>query len=276
MNEEPPIVRPTQLVYQTLAVSAPGAVTLAGFIRDSAGVAGTMRVFGRYAVVLVLDGRGRYHDVNGIDVPVRIGDLILVLPEVGHWYGPGPGESWSEFYIVFEGAAFDAWRSPSLLDASRPLLHLSPLKYWAGRMEAILEADSDLGKVCRMQQFLADVFEHERQASRPEKDHAWLARAQSLLSALQTDPPLRAEEVAQRLGLSYEVFRKKFAKLTGLPPTKYRDARIMDLASRLLTDRDLPLKSIAARCQFCDEFHFSRRFKQRVGMSPSEFRKRLA
>ncbi|CAN5516777.1 hypothetical protein BH10PLA1_BH10PLA1_14250 [soil metagenome] len=275
MNVEKPVIRPTRLVYQTSAVPSPGAVTLAGFIRNGAGVVGGMRVFGRYAVVLVLDGRGRYSDVNGVDVPIRVGDLIVVLPELGHWYGPGPGESWSEFYIVFEGPVFDAWRSPAMLDASRPLVHLSPAKYWADRMEAIFESDTDLGKVCRMQQFLADVFEHERQALHPAHDQAWLAEAQRLMNALHTDPPLRPDDAAERLGVSYEVFRKKFAKLTGSAPAKFRDARLIDLASRLLTDRALPLKKIAARCGFCDEFHFSRRFKQKVGLAPSEFRERL-
>ena len=276
MEAEKSVVRPTKLVYQTSAASPPGGVTLAGFIRHSAGVASGMRVFGRYAAVLVLDGSGRYRDVRGADLPIRTGDLIWVLPELGHWYGPGPGELWSEFYVVFEGPVFDAWRSPALLDPARPVVHVSPTDYWLSQMESILEPTSELGKVCRMQQFLADVFEHQRESFKPKQEQAWLAEAQGLLSALNTDPPFRPEETAAKLGMSYEAFRKRFARLAGMAPAKYRDARLIDLASRLLKDRHVPLRTIADRCGFCDEFHFSRRFKQKIGLSPSEFRERLA
>ncbi len=271
-----PIIRPTKLVYQTSAASLPGGVTLAGFIRHSQGVTESMRVFGRYAVVLVIDGAGVYRDIRGVTQPIRVGDLVVVFPELGHWYGPGPGQQWSEFYVVFEGPVFDAWRSPALLDPARPVLHLEPTDYWLSRMEAIVDGGGDLEKVCRMQQFLADMLEHQRQRREPTQDAAWLSTAQVLLNALVTDPPLRPEEAAAKVGMGYEAFRKRFTKLAGQPPAKYRDARLMDLASRLLRDRDRPLKQIAGTCGFCDEFHFSRRFKQKVGLSPSDFRARLA
>lgn len=270
-----PIVRPTRLVYQTSDYRPPGGVTMAGYIRHSPGVMGTMRVFGRYALVYVLDGEGVYRDTRGVETPIGVGDLIVVFPELGHWYGPGPGQLWSEFYLVFEGPVFDAWRHPQLLDPACPILRLEPTDYWLGRMEAVIEPAGDLDKVCRMQQFLADVLEHQRQRRQPGADVAWLARAQSLLNALETNPPLCPEEAADRLGMGYEAFRKRFAKLAGIAPAKYRDARLMDLAGRLLTDRSRSLKQIADACGFCDEFHFSRRFKQKVGLSPSDFRARL-
>jgi AraC-like DNA-binding protein len=70
---------------------------------------------------------------------------------------------------------------------------------------------------------------------------------------LLTDPPLRPEEAAAKMGMGYEAFRKRFARLAGIAPAKYRDARLMDLAGRLLRDREKPLKQIADACGFCDE-----------------------
>jgi two-component system response regulator YesN len=40
---------------------------------------------------------------------------------------------------------------------------------------------------------------------------------------------------------------------------------------RLQAD-DAPLKEIAAELGFCDEFHFSKLFKRRTGLSPSAYR----
>lgn len=265
----------TRIVYQSSAAPAVGGVVLAGFIRNSPGVpSDPMRLFGKYALVYLLDGAGRYADARGTQFDVHAGDLITVFPDIAHTYGPGPGQHWSEFYIVFEGPLFDVWRSKGMLDPARPKVHLEPIGLWLKQLEAVSAGGSDLLLACRMQQLLADIVEHTRQSAIASRGSAWLVEAKRLLSAADNRPPLRPQDVAAKLGLSYELFRKRFVQFTGIAPAKFRDARMMDWASQLLTDRNRPLKDIAHQCGFCDEFHFSRRFKQRIGIPPSEFRAR--
>ena len=47
----------------------------------------------------------------------------------------------------------------------------------------------------------------------------------------------------------------------------------MQLAKRLLRDCELPLKTIAARCGFCNQAFFSTVFKSNTGRTPSQWRK---
>jgi AraC-like DNA-binding protein len=49
----------------------------------------------------------------------------------------------------------------------------------------------------------------------------------------------------------------------------------MDRAAARLRVDDSPLKEIAAELGFCDEFHFSKLFKRRTGLSPSAYRTQL-
>ena len=49
----------------------------------------------------------------------------------------------------------------------------------------------------------------------------------------------------------------------------------MNFARDLLYDKELSLAEIAEKCGFCDEFHFSRRFKDNFDMTPAKFRKAL-
>ena len=275
MTTAKPIVEPTRLLWQKTTNASIGGVDIAGFIRHSGGVQ-SPRLFGRYAVVYVIDGEGYYGDQRGFQSPVRCGDLIFVFPEMAHNYGPGPGQRWSEFYIVFQGPIFDAWRAPGLLDIARPITHLDPTQYWLRKLQSIVEPGSDLTVMIRMQQFLADVFDNQRRIMLGESQQRWLANAQHLMNALETYPPLLPQLAAQRMKMPYEMFRRKFAQLAGIAPGKYRDARLIDLASRLLHDRHQTLRQIAEHCGFCDEFHFSRRFKQKIGLSPTEFRGRIA
>jgi hypothetical protein len=62
------------------------------------------------------------------------------------------------------------------------------------------------------------------------------------MRALVTAPPLHPQDATAGLGMSYEAFRKGFAKLAGVAPARHRDARLLDVASRLLRDRHRPLK----------------------------------
>jgi AraC-like DNA-binding protein len=75
--------------------------------------------------------------------------------------------------------------------------------------------------------------------------------------------------------LSVEGFRKRFTRVAGQPPTRYRIARRIDRACELLSSGRATVKEAAAAAGFFDQFHFSRRFKQVTGESPAHFRQRL-
>jgi AraC-like DNA-binding protein len=258
-----------------------GKVTLSGLTRR-AGSTGTpaMRIFGSYALVYMLSGRAFYQDANGVDMFLRPGDIILVFPELGHRYGPVPGDSWSEYYLCFEGPVFDLWRKAGFLDSGRPVHHVEPVEHWLKRFQSVLGGDRRPGpapailEVCRLQQVLAEAFLAEETGTLSPRDLDWVARACRLLEGeADQDTPMPA--IAKKLGDSYESFRKKFTHLVGVPPARYRDARVIDRGRRLMQETNLRNKEIADRLGFCDEFHFSHRFKQITGKSPKEFRQTL-
>ena len=86
---------------------------------------------------------------------------------------------------------------------------------------------------------------------------------------------LAPEQVARKLGFSYETFRKRFQKSVGTAPGRYHfDSRI-DRAAALLHQGRHTIKEIAAELDFCDEFYFSRCFTRRFGLSPRAFRQRV-
>ena len=66
-----------------------------------------------------------------------------------------------------------------------------------------------------------------------------------------------------------------FTQIVGMPPAKYRAARIIDRACELIQNSDLSDKQIAEKLGFCDEYYFSRSFKKIRGASPRAFRKTL-
>jgi AraC-like DNA-binding protein len=265
----------SRLILQSEEFCPLGQVSLAGHLRDSKGIsAARPRVFGRYALVL-LEGSGRVSWENRPPVPVRTGDLLFVYPEIVHWYGPGPGEKWNEFYLVFNGPIFDWWRSEGLFGPPCFVRHLPQLRRWLPRLEAAAGADLPpttqgmLQRVCRLQEFLGGVVENP--PSRPEPA-PWLERARRQLIE---NPGLNAVALARSLGLSYETFRKEFARRTGQSPGRFRLHRLIEQAHILIRERGLNNKQVAETLGFYDEFHFSRRFRQVTGQSTRQFRSAL-
>ncbi len=258
-----------------------GAITMCGFQSSSRGLMSRpLRVFGRYAVVYLVSGSGVYEDERGCNQSIRPGDLIFVFPELGHRYGPGPSESWSEFYLVFEGPVFDLWRQQGLLDPARPVLHAEPVDHWLRALENVvggtrlLEAAPPLLEVCRLQQVLAELHSGATQPMTDPAEQRWAARACALLEA-ELSKPLVLEQVAGQLGLPADSFRKRFTRRLGVTPGRYRAQRVMERACLLMQQGRLTDKQIARELGFCDEFHFSRRFKQLMGASPRVFRRQL-
>jgi AraC-like DNA-binding protein len=270
----------TRLVFQNAAQSPLGRITLSGLIRDCVGLVDTpRRVLRAYALVYVLDGGGEYIDPAGVQ-EVNAGDLLLIFPDVPHTYHRTPGRHWDEFYIVFDGPVFDLWRKEGLITPSRTRYHLDPVDYWRKRMEEIVarpgaaRLGTTPGQVCQLQQFIADVLHVTAQAEE-EAGQGWLAAACGRLRRHVGGDDAAVRHVAQTLGMSYESFRKRFVRLAGVPPKRFRMQCAIEEACHLLQQRELPLRTIAGRCGFCDEFHLSRRFKQLLGVSPSDFRRQM-
>jgi AraC-like DNA-binding protein len=277
-------VRPIPIearVIPTAGVDSPmGGISLAGQLHASAGIGHTgMRVLGSYAVVYLVAGGGEFGDELGRRQEVRAGDLLVLFPEVAHFYGPRPGGHWDEIYFVFQGPVFDQWRQAGLLNPREPVWHAEPVAAWHRRFAAVCAgpgggAGAGLLELARLQAVLAEF----RTAWRPEREGGgaphpgWLA---PVCRRLETTGVPDWPALAAQAGLSYERFRKKFAALTGVPPARYRLLRLIDRACVLLAEDQRPLKDIAGELGFCDEFHFSKLFKQRTGLAPSAYRQQM-
>jgi AraC-like DNA-binding protein len=258
-----------RITYETTPGSPLGRIVVAGLLKNHAGVPEKpMRTLGVYALVYLLNGKGTFQDGMGARIRVAPGDLWMVFPEVPHWYGPARGSFWDEFFVVFSGPMFDLWRVKGLLDPAHPVRHLEPLDYWLRRLEDVVHAETDsLQKVCSLQHLLAEVLEGTDVSRSPR----WLAHACNLLQE-GTETP---QEVARSLGMSYETFRKRFSSAAGASPGHYQTMKAMDKACALMVAGGMTNKQIAERLNFCDEFHFGRRFKQVMGLTPTQFRTKM-
>jgi AraC-like DNA-binding protein len=262
--------------------TAVGGLQLAGALENNPGIdPKAMRVLGSYSLIYILAADGYYADANGVGRDLRGGDVILITPELAHAYGPKDGSPWRHLYLVFSGPQFDLWRKRGLLDPARPVWRAEPVDFWARRLEeTVLPGEGHgpgtaLRALGRFTEVLTAMLALRESDAHGPAGGAWLEESQRLLGAPEPRGWLAPQGVAQRVGLSYENFRKQFAARTGVSPGQFQKRKRIERAQSAIYHGDRTLKQLAEELEFCDEFHFSKAFKQVTGTTPSEFRKKV-
>lgn len=101
-----------------------------------------------------------------------------------------------------------------------------------------------------------------------------LLPAITYLEHCYTSPDLTNQALAARCNISEVYFRRLFTKVYGKTPKQFiLDTRI-DRAKQLLTDGILKIHAVSEACGFTNPYHFCRVFKQKTGLTPTEYMKK--
>lgn len=101
-----------------------------------------------------------------------------------------------------------------------------------------------------------------------------LARMKGVVAAHLSDPDLTPSQLAAELGVSLRKLQSAVAQAGTTPGSYIMQSRLELAAQRLLMERDLSVTSIAYTSGFTDAAYFARRFHERYGLSPSQYRQR--
>ena len=81
------------------------------------------------------------------------------------------------------------------------------------------------------------------------------------------------KELADLCNISEVYFRKLFEKVYGISPHQYIVAARISKAKQLLSEGLYKIKAISEMCGFSSTYHFCRIFKQKTGITPTEYMK---
>ena len=124
-----------------------------------------------------------------------------------------------------------------------------------------------------LQRLEAALLAREQQmASRRDSDAASLAESVRVYLQENYDRQVDLSALAESLAVSAPYLSKLFHEQTGTSPMRYLTDLRMSRARKLLADSSLTVREIAVRVGYPDPFHFSRSFKNAVGVSPAQFR----
>lgn len=97
---------------------------------------------------------------------------------------------------------------------------------------------------------------------------------QHILANLGAD--LSVPALAERASMSERNFARLFRAEAGVTPADYVERARMEAAVRMLQQKDVPLKKLAAAVGYANADVFRRAFARRVGALPAEYRRRFS
>lgn len=238
------------------------------------------RVLDEFALVYISSGRGKFESKPGFTAPIEPGHAFLLFPGVWHRYVPEPEIGWQEHWIGFDGEIARRWLRHKFISQKNPILKINAedtvLATFSRMMQSIRANRPALQQILAgAATYLLGLFYSAQQAQsavetqNPNAIELAISRIQNEFAR-----ELDMELLARELGVSYSWFRSTFAAHTGLSPHQYLlELRILR-ARNLLAETELSIKEIALQTGFEDEHYFSRLFRKKLNLPPSQWRNR--
>lgn len=247
-----------------LAVTRSDYITLSPRWRDTDAVLGSTRLY------FVESGSG-WLEVADTTIPLEPGHVYLIPSHLHFGYGC-TGLKKLYFHIRLLSA-----EQTDLLSGIGKVLKLP---YEPETLRQLLDCykATDVYGLLRLQMLLlqtvcrfADAYDLP---GLPVKTYSDTLR--QAIAYIQAAPSLKhtGKSIAEHLFISEGKLRNAFVKELGTTLGDYIDLCVFRQAKRLL-QAGLSLEQISNQLGFCDQFYFSRRFKQRYGISPSQYRRQL-
>ncbi len=106
-------------------------------------------------------------------------------------------------------------------------------------------------------------------------DESRVVRINNICRRIYEDPSAayRVDKLARAVGLSPDHFSRMFRRLRGVTPREFILQARIESAQDLLRSSNHSIGRIAEILGYSDVYFFSRQFKEKVGVSPSTFRK---
>ncbi len=240
-----------------------------------------------FVLLYIKQGRGEL-SVNHATIPVRDGLLLLLAPGMHVVERADALADWDVHYIAF------TLMQPVRSDGGWMLDGFNRLPLPVGRelsvtdlpaIERLLErlhdgddrdgGDTDHGGLLRWKRQLAlsellyTVVQEQQSRQGPYSAPDAVRRCAAYIDRHYTDN-IRMDKLAKWCGLHPSTFSRHFKATIGMLPSDYLIQARIDAAKTILPGSG-PLREVARRVGFCDEYYFSRMFKKVTGVSPTVY-----
>lgn len=234
-----------------------------------------------YILYFVNEGRGSVN-VRQVSHKVEAGQGFVVFPGVTTRVQSHYKDVMNVTWIAFSGYLVDRYLTRANLSVYEPVFSDNEAGEGNGYFSRMLAAAQTFpNRYCKIMSELYGIIGFLIDNAAPENrltttmPEFYLMRALDFIDRNYNEN-ITMEDIAASVGVSRKTLTTAFSDLTGFSPKDYLIYYRISKAVDLLRDQNLSVEMIASSTGYHDQFYFSKQFKQNVGMTPSECRKRMA
>ena len=243
-------------------------------------------------LAFVLSGAGKYHIENEI-IEVQEGDLLIINPGVRHQAlgSPGTANSTTEFFVGFTDIQLKGYPSNTLpLPEEGCLIHTTgELRQRLFKICSAMEAENAVCWQGRYFMLKAYLMQMILLVLRDQSEPPQLSQGYSFESVNKKyvveqmvnyfedhySEKISLDQIAENMYLSPFYISKIFKSETGDTPIRHLINIRLEKAKEILESGvGGNIQEVAASVGYEDAYHFSKLFKKRYGITPSQAKKK--
>lgn len=229
----------------------------------------------QYILIHCAKGKGWY-SINGKHYTVKPNDYFIIPANTTHKYGADINDPWSIYWVHFTGEFSKFYyllltktkkNGPinAIVNTSRHLLFYDIIQH----LELMNDTDNIIYSNSCLYAFLSSFQASEMKISVNEND---IVQQCITYMKQNLDKNLRLDDFSSKLTLSSSHLSAIFKKRMKYSPIHLFTSFKVQKACQMLMDSSHNIKTIAYSLGYEDQYHFSRVFKNIMGVSPKNFK----
>ncbi len=235
-----------------------------------------------YLIHYITEGCGTY-TINGKTYNLKKGDYFLIPPEIETYYKADLHTPWNYGWIAFNGAKASMYLEYMNLDSRCKLTgHYENSEKIISLIEQMLNARNltnanELKRESLLYAVLSEFAEEAQTSYENRQEYPQNIYIEHILHYIEDNykNKIKISELAEEVGLTRTYLSTMFSEQIGTGIKDYIINLRLEKAEELLKHSDLSIQSVALQTGYEDALAFSKAFKKKFNLSPSEYRKQL-
>lgn len=231
-----------------------------------------------YCIHHIISGKGHY-SVNGKVYSLGAGDTFILYPDLEVKYYADKDDPWEYAWVGFMGADAASIVRATDFTKEHPFIESGniPKRVLRKQLNQIYEMkgnsrEAGVAMTGALYMLLSSCIQYaQKQGTLKELQLSYVEKAKSYISTSYSYP-ITIEDVAAYVGISRSHLFRSFQLYQHQSPKEYLSNFRIKQACRLLKETSLSIAAIAYSVGFENNLYFSKAFKKRMEMSPSQYR----
>ena len=230
-----------------------------------------------YDFLFITEGGGIYKSHNTTQ-EIKVGSICIIKSGEKIEFIPTIGKKTSYYHISVVCLQYtlflekiDLFQNSSIANIGQNVVIEN---IFSNMIQILKENKSGSEAVLNTSLFLALSIANYKLLNCHEKEDPNIEKINTAVEILRHDTTTKIspEEVAERIGISYSLFRRIFKETMGTSPAQYQMDIRLKKAQELLTTTNYSIAKIGMTLGFSDTAQFSTFFRKRQNMTPREYR----